>query len=337
MTWFEGLFGFLEGPYFETQKRFLIEGEQLTSAVNGRSFGAGRFSTPSVAALRDRAAGQGMGALTVEHVAVNDILSVHADRGSSGALFQAASQLNCLEFAGPGEIPEHGVTQYAGDPTQGPACALACAAGTVLRNYFADVDGQQGQTADRQINNLDDVQAALGDAGSCVTVRNGYTFSDAARLSRLNAAIALSDRDDLIRLLKVGLHQNVQVTFADRFVEPDHTQYVCQVYCSAVSCSYSAGGLDNWSPLARLVLDGAYEATLLAAVLDQAEGSGSGEVWLTFLGGGAFHNRDAWIADAIGRALARMHDRALTVRLAHFRRIDRDMVTAITRAQARHQ
>jgi hypothetical protein len=33
-------------------------------------------------------------------------------------------------------VPEHGVTVYAGDPTQGPACALACAAGSVYRNYF---------------------------------------------------------------------------------------------------------------------------------------------------------------------------------------------------------
>jgi hypothetical protein len=32
--------------------------------------------------------------------------------------------------------PEDGVTMYAADPTQGPACALACAAGSVYRNYF---------------------------------------------------------------------------------------------------------------------------------------------------------------------------------------------------------
>ena len=32
--------------------------------------------------------------------------------------------------------PEDGVTLYAADPTQGPACALACAAGSVYRNYF---------------------------------------------------------------------------------------------------------------------------------------------------------------------------------------------------------
>ena len=38
-------------------------------------------------------------------------------------MFQAASQFNCLEFAGPEELPEDGVTQYDDDPTQGPACA----------------------------------------------------------------------------------------------------------------------------------------------------------------------------------------------------------------------
>ena len=33
-------------------------------------------------------------------------------------------------------VPEDGVTIYSADPTQGPACALACAAGSVYRNYF---------------------------------------------------------------------------------------------------------------------------------------------------------------------------------------------------------
>lgn len=34
-------------------------------------------------------------------------------------------------------IPENGVTMYANGYTQGPACVIAAAAGTVYRNYFA--------------------------------------------------------------------------------------------------------------------------------------------------------------------------------------------------------
>jgi hypothetical protein len=58
-----------------------------------------------------------------------------------------------------------------------------------------------------------------------------------------------------------------------------------------------------WEPLARLVLEAAYEATLLAGVLNARRGA-SRRVLLTRLGGGAFGNEAAWITSAIDRALA---------------------------------
>jgi hypothetical protein len=41
---------------------------------------------------------------------------------------------------------------------------------------------------------------------------------------------------------------------------------VNQVYCSALSCGYSQVDTAHWEPLARLVLEASYEATLLAAL-----------------------------------------------------------------------
>ncbi|MEZ4223164.1 MAG: hypothetical protein R3B13_19630 [Polyangiaceae bacterium] len=328
-TWFEQLFGFRELPYAETQSRFELEGTTLRSTVNDRSFEAGHFSTPSLAWLRERTRGLRPGRLKVRHEVIDDVLELHAMAENSGAMFQAASQFNCLEFAGADEVPEDGVTQYDDDPTQGPACALAAAAGTVVRNYFVEVGGARGQTRNRQLNNLSDLQAAVGEAGTFVEVRNGYTFSDAARLRRLNAALSRQDRDALLGTLRIGLHSRVGVTFARRFVEPTGAQYVSQAYCSALSCGYTGGGLELWAPLATLVLDAAYEATLHAAVLDAAEGHGSGKVWLTFLGGGAFGNDKRWIADAISRGLERFRDRDLDVRLAHHRHLDPAVVAAV--------
>jgi hypothetical protein len=76
-------------------------------------------------------------------------------------------------------VPEDGVTAYAADPTQGPACALACAAGSVYRNYFCPrellVDSRclplpeteiasephPGQSATLQVNNLARIHQAL--------------------------------------------------------------------------------------------------------------------------------------------------------------------------------
>lgn len=46
--------------------------------------------------------------------------------------------------------PEHGVTRYERDPTQGPAYAIAAGAGTIYRNYFAPVEGGVGETRRRQ-------------------------------------------------------------------------------------------------------------------------------------------------------------------------------------------
>src|SRR5437667_12141333 len=82
----------------------------------------------------------------------------------AGALFQAASQFNLLEMVSPTVTPEHGVTRYQHDRTQGPACAIAAGAATIYRNYFAPVGGGYGQTAERQFDGLADLGDALGKA-----------------------------------------------------------------------------------------------------------------------------------------------------------------------------
>ncbi|CAC9502219.1 hypothetical_protein_-_conserved [Leishmania infantum] len=88
-------------------------------------------------------------------------------------VFQVASQFNLLEFSSSEISPEHGVRHYAHYPTQGPACALACMAGTVYRNYLLHPDffgatdavaftenadvADRGQQTDRQLNMLDEL------------------------------------------------------------------------------------------------------------------------------------------------------------------------------------
>ena len=68
----------------------------------------------------------------------------------------------------------------------------------------------------------------------------------------------------------------------------DKRHKVSQAYCSALSCGYSNGTLQSWEPMATIVQDGTYEATLLAAALEQHSGQGSGRVLLTSIGGGAW-------------------------------------------------
>jgi hypothetical protein len=236
----------------------------LVSHVNGLSYQAGRFSTPSLAELRGVAASVGMlteaGAtikgrtsLVVEHLATRDIFELHNREEYAGATFMAASQFNCLEFPHPDVTPEQGVTNYVYDGTQGPACALAAPAATVARNYFVPTNGRVGQTADNQLNNLAELLASLrptadeeGDleAEELVRVRNGYTMSDTTSLTALNGRIASApSRDALLGRLRIGLHENVEVPWGPRrfdFIEASSRQRVSQTFCSALSCGCRA-------------------------------------------------------------------------------------------------
>ena len=224
-----------------------------------------------------------------------------------------------------------GVTGYSVDSTQGPACAVACAAGTVYRNYFVSVAGSKedtrGQRHDSQINNLADLERMLSnEVMRFWTVRNGYTFSSEEALARLAIVLSewesLHNRDDLLGKIRVGLHTDVGVTFARRFKEVDPTRpvLVSQVYCSALSCTYSGISTMHWRPLAKIVLDACYEATILAAILNRKKG-GAKDVFLTFIGGGVFGNEPEWITNAISRAItiASRYNTDINIVICHFR------------------
>ena len=64
------------------------------------------------------------------------------------------------------------------------------------------------------------------------------------------------------------MHSDVEVTDA----EGSHRPRVSQVFCSALPIAYTRVPLVHWKPFALLVLEAAYEATLLAAVLNKQRG-----------------------------------------------------------------
>ena len=76
-----------------------------------------------------------------------------------------------------------------------------------------------------------------------------------------------------------------------------------------------------WEPLATIVLEAAYEGTLLAAAIEKSKGTGSGQVWLTFIGGGVFGNKRSWIISAMKKALGRSAHLGLEVNICHFREL----------------
>ena len=85
----------------------------MLTGPNGIDHYVGSFEVLSVAELRARAEEPGPppegAGLTFDNV-VGDVRSFHRDPANAGAVFQVASQFNCLEMVGPGTTPEAGVT-----------------------------------------------------------------------------------------------------------------------------------------------------------------------------------------------------------------------------------
>ena len=319
MDWFEKLTGFREAGYNDTRARLKVEGRQLRSLVNGKGYGFGDLELVSLQTLREnvKSAGGLPGRLTMS-VVNGDVRQLHRLPECAGALFQVASQFNLLEMTGPGVTPEDGVTIYQHDRTQGPACAIAAGAATIYRNYFAPVGGSHGQTRDRQLDGLADLGTVFGKAlnrsvEDLWTMRNGYALCSGAGLDAISVHLRRlgPDQTELLRgKLRIGVHSDVEVTEA----EADRRPLVSQAFCSALPVAYTGVPPAQWKPFASLVLEAAYEATMLAAVLNGLRGA-SNVVLLTQLGGGAFGNEAEWINAAIRRALTMMLGFGLDVRL----------------------
>ncbi len=158
-------------------------------------------------------------------------------------------------------------------------------------------------------------------------MRNGYAILDKDTLQCIKSALdwaSPEELDDLRARLRIGLHWDVEVTAKGA----PQDQCVSQAYCSALPVSYNRDSdPELWEPFARLVLEAAYEATLLAGVINAARAGGSNSVYLTLLGGGAFGNEREWILDAIRRALESVHDQALDVCLVSYGRVPGDLLT----------
>ena len=126
---------------------------------------------------------------------------------------------------------------YEHDHTQGPACAMACGAGTIYRNYFVPIEGQIGQSTTNQIDCLSDLGKILGnDDRHLWTMRNGYALPGPDGLQEIDKVLSNADdrvRDQLKSALRIGIMEDTQVNLG----EANHL--VTQAYCSALPIAYS--------------------------------------------------------------------------------------------------
>lgn len=314
--WFEDLTGLGSDTPENVRSNMQMEGTRLTSLVNGRSFECGRLEIPTLAELRQQVKQVRLpeGNIFVAET-VADAQALHADCANKNALFQVASQFNLLEMVSPSVTPEMGVDRYEHDHTQGPVCAMACGAGTIFRNYFVPLHGKIGQTSGNQIDCLSEVGRALRNSERGLwQMRNGYCLPAKEGLDAINqelAAMSPDQRDVLKSNLQIGLQWNSEVTL------PLSQHTVSQAYCSALPVAYSSIAPAKWEAFARLVLEGAYEATLLAACLNFVR-TGSPKLYLTLLGGGAFGNSTHWILESMEKALHKVENVPLQVRIVSY-------------------
>lgn len=362
-TWFRNVFGFTESDnYDETQKCLQHIRDPETGKINGVY--PGTFHQKPLAQLRHEAATAAAACLQKGSVRTTNVVgeagAMHRDPSHRGSVFQAASQFNCLEFLNQNTTPEQGITGYIRDRTQGPACAVACPAGTAMRNYlvpWTDWRGKKrtGQTAQNQIDCSDPVQRALINVGRdskdpqlaplekhapipeserLWTTKNGYLDSDPIRLRKASALIQAvrvnkQKYSDLLGHLTIGIQENTDVT---AFRSNNVVSNVTQVYSSAVAVGYSqCEDAPGWADVAQLFLDATYEATLLQGVIEVANhyaGGGTSDnapkTLLTKVGGGVFNNNTEWIVNAIKRGVEEASSYGVPVDapIVHFRNIE---------------
>lgn len=303
MDWFERITGFKETDYGTTQSRLSVENGCLVSTHSQERWPIGQLETPTLADLEYRASFEDPCAEPASFQCIaGDVRKLHLT-APVGAMFQVASQFNLLEMIGPDVTPEHGVTRYQHDATQGPACAIAAGAATIYRNYLIPLGDVIGQCVDRQVDCLRDFGEALGNVGERLWVmRNGYALCTAKSLKEIDERLAQLtgvERNRLRGRLRIGVHRDVHVTDAGR-----PGRVVSQALCSALPVAYSSLPVAHWANFAQLLLEAAYEATLLAAVLYASDDHRT--VYLTRLGGGAFGNDDRWIDAALRSAVLRV-------------------------------
>jgi len=299
--WFEALTGFREESPKQVRENMSVDGNLLKSHINGKEYVCGLLETPSLAELRYRVnhSKNNSGKISVREIIAN-VQQLHIDESNAGSLFQVASQFNLLEMVSPDVTPEHGVGRYEHDRTQGPACAIAAGAGTIYRNYFVNVNGEQGQTSENQIDCLADIGTKLGNSDNHLwEMRNGYALASEEGLTEITNKIksaSESEIDGLRKLLRIGIQWNTEVTLSNS----KHT--VTQAYCSALPVAYSQQSSERWASFAQIILEASYESTICTGILNSMK-TGNSKVYLTLIGGGAFGNERTWIINAIKRSL----------------------------------
>lgn len=217
-----------------------------------------------------------------------DVAALQADPKNKGALFQVASNLDCLEADGGKSFL---VTDYIGYKTQGEIAVLSAAPGIIDRMYL-----QPDVRLLKDFNWKGSLPLAPGYLRYYPNLEN--QFKNMTQQAVLKAASTV----------QVGVQHNVSVVNGFRnynWTDPraelvtDKNQKVTQVLTAALDPynNYKSVNTEGFKNLARILLHAAYKGTF-----DVARKLGIKKVYLTLVGGGVFKNDYRWISEAITNA-----------------------------------
>ena len=314
--WFEKLMGFKEKNPEQVRENIEIDDNKLISKINDNEFIYGELEIPSLEELRSQShkLENYHSKIKISEV-VGNIQTFHIEKSNNKSIIQVASQFNLLEMVSPNRTPEDGIGVYEYDATQGPACAIACGAGTIYRNYFVNINGQIGQTSTKQIDCLKDIAIELeNEKYNHWEMRNGYALANREGLIKITDKIVSLTENEYEYLkgkLRIGVQWNSEVTISD------NKNFITQVYCSALPVAYSHIEKELWSYFAKMILEATYEATLYIA-LKNYERTQNNKVFLTLVGGGAFGNKNEWIFNAIGKAIKKFSNTPLDIKIVSY-------------------
>jgi len=224
-----------------------------------------------------------------------DTPALQALSENNGAVFQVASNFDCLEGGG-GDHSQIMDYLLPGMYVQGEACAISALPGTIARKYFLP-----------KINLLQDFNKKWN---------IGYSSGYVQKISKIDEWFgSLTDQEiyDAAQFVKVGVQMDTYVTggfgpirselkseyLSGKYkaVKVDFkkgNQKVTQVFTAALNPYYNNPTTKGFKNLAKIFLHAAYRGTLQVA-----ESAESQKVYLTLIGGGVFQNKIEWIAEAI--------------------------------------
>jgi len=335
IDWFEKLFGFEEKSYEETKKKLVIKDSKIHSLINNQSYQIGKLKLKSLKELRKETnllkREKYLRKKNKLEIVEGNVQYFLRLEDNHSALFQVASQFNMLEMIEPSITPEHGVTRYRYDKTQGPACSIATGAATVYRNYFVPNAGIIGQTSEKQLNGLAEIQRKISfdlkvEDSNIWKMQNGYVLFSEEGISKINNYLEtnINNIEKLKENLVIGIHQDVEVTDANNF----NKNLVSLALCSAIPVSYNSVNPISLKLFSCLILEAAYEATFLAGILNRNK-KGSDKVYLTLLGGGAFENDRNWIISSLEKVLFQLENSNLDIKIISYDKPSKQLVNLV--------